>query len=262
MRLLLDLGNTRLKAALGDAGGAITLLGDARHREQGMAAALAAVLDGTTAGAAVAAAGADPAWCANVAGEAAGRALAQALQQRSGTALVFLKAGAEACGVRCAYADPSHLGADRWAALLGARGMTAGACLVVDAGSALTIDALAPGGRHLGGWIIPGLGMMLEALEGHTGDLASLRRASAAGHAAPFPADTGPAMEAGANLAAVGAVRAARARLETECGEPARLLLAGGDAEQLLAAFADAEHVPELVLQGLARAAAGVQAPS
>jgi type III pantothenate kinase len=248
MSLLIDLGNTRLKAAMGAPDGGITMLGDAPHRNEGIAAALDRVL-GPTFG------GAGDALCANVAGETAARTLAEELQARGVPALSFLRPAPEAFGVRCAYAAPARLGADRWAALLAARGLTGGACLVVDAGSALTIDAMAPGGDHLGGWIIPGLRMMVEALEARTGDLARLRLASTGDIPALFPADTGPAMSEGARLAAIGAVRAAQARLAAHSNTTPRVLLTGGDAIILLPAIEGAEHVPELVLRGLARAA-------
>lgn len=254
MKLLLDLGNTRLKAGLGDDGGGVRLLGEALHRGREMADALAESLGGAEGGAMDDAV--ESAWCANVAGEAAGRELAAAVRGRAGVPTRFLRAVPEACGVQCAYPEPAHLGADRWAALLGARALTGAACLVADAGSALTLDAMAAGGRHLGGWILPGQAMMLEALAARTGDLARLRAAGARDAGTGFPVDSGPAMEAGARLAAVGAVRAARERLEAHAGGPARLLVTGGDAGFLLAAFADAEHAPELVLRGLARQAA------
>jgi type III pantothenate kinase len=248
MKLLIDLGNSRLKVALRAPGGGISLLGEARHRDTGVEAALAAALQG-----------AGPqeitgALCANVAGGAAGRALEDALRARGWGRLDFLRASAEAGGVRCSYAEPARLGADRWAALLGARSLTDGACLVVDAGSALTVDAMAPGGLHLGGWIMPGLDMMLEALEARTGDLRALRQASTGVPPAEFPADSGPAMEGGVRLAATGAVRVARERLEAHTGVAARLLLTGGDAQVLLPALPGAEHAPDLVLRGLARA--------
>jgi type III pantothenate kinase len=251
MTLLLDLGNTRLKAGLQAPEGRIAILGEARHADMGIAAALAEALpDGALPR------GTARALCANVAGEAAGHSLAGALRAR-GITLSFLRPRPEALGVRCAYAEPARLGADRWAALLGARGLTDGACLVVDAGSALTIDAMAPGGEHLGGWIIPGLTMMVAALEARTGDLAALRRASLGARTA-FPSDTGPAMEEGARLAAAGSVRSAAARLAAHCGGPPRLLLTGGDALSILDALGQAgEHVPDLVLRGLARAESG-----
>jgi type III pantothenate kinase len=246
--LLLDLGNTRLKAALRAPDGALQPLGEARHRDTGVEAALATALDGAELR------GIERALCANVAGESAGRALADALRAR-GVLLEFLRASREAHGVRCAYEQPTRLGADRWAALLGARGLVEGPCLVVDAGSALTIDAMDAGGRHLGGWILPGLAMMVEALEARTGDLGVLRRASAAQASGAFPADTGPAMEQGARLAAVGAIQAAWVRLQACASMPARLLLTGGDGPGLAAELAPAELVQDLVLRGLARAA-------
>ena len=248
MKLLLDAGNTRLKAALGAPGGGLTMLGETGHREPGLPAALELVLSGADLG------GVGTALCANVAGERAGEALAAALRER-GIAVEFLRASREACGVRCAYAEPARLGADRWAGLLGARALADGSCLVVDAGSALTIDAMAAGGQHLGGWILPGLALMVASLEARTGDLGARRRASAASAPADFPADTAPAMDGGALLAACGAVRMAQARLESRCREPARLLLAGGDAGRLAPELDGAELVPDLVLRGLARAA-------
>jgi type III pantothenate kinase len=248
MTLLLDLGNTRLKVATSDAGDGLRVLGEASHREHGMAGALVRALAGTRPGAGVA-------WCANVAGAAAGEALAAALAQSGVGTVSFLRATPAACGVQCAYAEPARLGADRWAALLGARGLEAGPCLVVDAGSALTIDAMAAEGRHLGGWILPGLAMMVGALEARTGDLACFRQASARTVAGAFPTDTGPAMEDGARMAALGAVSAARQQLAAHAGAPPRLFLTGGDAPALRPGLEDAELVPELVLLGLARAA-------
>lgn len=248
MKLLIDLGNTRLKAALPGAGG-LQLLGEAAHREQGLEAALSQALQGVDLGLVGAA------LCANVAGEAAGGVVSSWLQARGCGPVAFLRACREAYGVRCAYPDPSHLGADRWAALLGARGLTDEPCLIIDAGSALTVDALAPGGRHLGGWIIPGLAMMVAALSERTGELAKLRQASKRAVPGGFPTDTGPAMDDGARIAATGAVLLARRRLEAHCAAPVRLFLAGGDARDLQEAWPEAEYVPDLVLRGLARAA-------
>lgn len=251
MKLLLDLGNTRLKAALLAPRGVLRHLGEAPHRDAGLMASLHALLDGVEPDSV------DRTLCANVAGEAAARTLAEWLAARGCPRLEFLRAQASAFGVRCGYPEPSRLGADRWAALLGAHAHGDGAYLVVDAGSALTLDALAPGGRHLGGWILPGLNMMVAALESGTGELAALRAASITGPAGPFPVDTGPAMEDGARLAAAGAVRLARERLEAHCGLTSRVLLGGGDAPLLASLVDRAEVVQDLVIQGLARAAEG-----
>jgi type III pantothenate kinase len=64
----------------------------------------------------------------------------------------------------CAYSDPSTMGADRWHAMIGAWDLIQGACVVVDAGSAITIDWIDPRGQHLGGYILPGRNMMTGSL--------------------------------------------------------------------------------------------------
>ena len=75
------------------------------------------------------------------------------------------------CGVHNRYADPSQLGTDRWAALIGARSICAGACVVVGAGTAVTVDALTATGDFVGGLIIPGLSLMADALARDTARL-------------------------------------------------------------------------------------------
>jgi type III pantothenate kinase len=62
-----------------------------------------------------------------------------------------------ALGVTNGYLEPARLGDDRWMALLAAEEMVDGNCLVIDAGSAITLDLLRADGRHLGGAILPGL---------------------------------------------------------------------------------------------------------
>lgn len=60
------------------------------------------------------------------------------------------------------------MGADRWHALIGAWSVVQGACAVVDAGSAITIDWIDARGQHLGGYILPGRNMMTGALRQST----------------------------------------------------------------------------------------------
>ena len=62
------------------------------------------------------------------------------------------------------YRDPERLGVDRWLALIAARERSKQPTVIVDAGSACTIDLLDSEGRHLGGYILPGLTAMGEAL--------------------------------------------------------------------------------------------------
>ena len=61
-----------------------------------------------------------------------------------------------------AYRQAEKLGADRWMALLAAAELTGGDQVVIDAGSAITVDLLRADGRHLGGAILPGFNTSLE----------------------------------------------------------------------------------------------------
>lgn len=74
-------------------------------------------------------------------------------------------------GVVNGYEDPQKLGVDRWLAIVGARKYVETACVVVDAGTAITVDCVDRNGVHLGGYIIPGLKMMVNSLVGGTGGI-------------------------------------------------------------------------------------------
>ena len=112
----------------------------------------------------------------NVAGEAA-RVRVEAQLARWRLTPEWLTASAAACGVTNRYARPTQLGADRWASLIAAwRRSTATdlfppACVVVNAGTAVTIDALDANGVFHGGLILPGMRLMLEALAEKTAGL-------------------------------------------------------------------------------------------
>ena len=83
----------------------------------------------------------------------------------------WVSAVAYQCGVRNYYANPAQLGSDRWAALIAAWQMQRQGCLVVDAGTAMTVDALSDTGEFLGGIITPGFDLMRKSLDGNTGSL-------------------------------------------------------------------------------------------
>ena len=87
------------------------------------------------------------------------------LVRHFGAAVTRFISDPQALGVINGYAQPDRLGVDRWMALLGAAGMTASDCIVIDAGSAITIDLLRGDGRHLGGAILPGFNTSIEAFK-------------------------------------------------------------------------------------------------
>ncbi len=165
------------------------------------------------------------------------------------------------CGVRNGYTHPGMLGADRWAALIGARARHADEpVLIISVGTAVTIDCLAADGRFLGGVILPGFGLMLRALEMGTAGLNVPE-----GDLREFPNNTSDALMTGGALAIAGAARQMRERLRRVEGREPKVLLTGGAAPKLELALG-LEHVTveHLVFDGLLRIAEqrGLLAPA
>jgi len=117
-------------------------------------------------------------------------------------AVEFVAAKEEQCGVRNFYQQPAQLGSDRWAALIAAWHQVHAACLVVNCGTATTVDALSDEGVFLGGLILPGVDMMRRSLVTGTAGLVV-----AEGGWFAFPRNTADAIASGAIQATVGAIR-------------------------------------------------------
>lgn len=246
MRLLLDIGNTRIKWTVqSDAG---------LEEQQAMAhAGLSVAQLGTQV---FAPSGqVTQVLVSNVAGAAMADQVRQAARDCWQLEPVFVTARASVTlhdrVLRNAYAQPEKLGVDRWLAMLGAYAQQPGAVLVASVGTALTLDAVTAEGRHLGGMIVPGPALMMRSLMQGTSDIAA--RAVQGSHGEDFFADnTLGCVYQGATHAAVALIEAAQARLQAQTGA-ARLLLTGGAAPPLHAQLSvPARLIPDLVLQGLA----------
>lgn len=187
-------------------------------------------------------------WLSSVAASAQ---LAQ-LQQAWPTSVCHVVSSEVAAGgVINGYREPQRLGVDRWLALVAARQLCRAPQLVVDAGTALTIDLLDEFGQHKGGWIMPGLQLLQRALIGGT---AAVRPQGGAA-AECFGRDTAAAVSGGCQQMLLGAVRQAQAearQLLATSFKP-RLLLSGGDGPLLAELLAEpCLLLPDLVLRGLA----------
>ncbi len=164
-----------------------------------------------------------------IASNVAGQPIAQQLRAACAAWTVpieFIAAKNQQCGVRNTYQHAEQLGSDRWAALIAARQQQRMASLVVNCGTATTVDALSAAGEFLGGLILPGLDMMRRSL---TIDTAQLPKAE--GQWQPFPRNTADAIVSGAVQATVGAIHLQFAALASQ-GE-ARCILSGGAADQI-----------------------------
>jgi type III pantothenate kinase len=160
---------------------------------------------------------------------------------------LWLKGEAERCGVRSRYERPEQLGPDRWAALVAARALHQGACLVVNAGTATTADLLSAQGEFLGGLILPGVDLMRFVLHEHTGRLPLQE-----GRFVQAPRNTVDAIESGCRHAQAGAVE----RMFRIAGKDAQCLVSGGAGPALMQQLdLPCRYVENLVLEGLARIA-------
>lgn len=156
-------------------------------------------------------------------------------------------------GLRIAYAEPAHLGVDRFLAMLAARHWQRGPLLVVGVGTAVTIDMIDADGLHRGGSIAPSPALMRESLHARAPQLPL-----AGGNYAAFATDTADALASGCIGAALGLIEHRRAQSPHDTV----LLLHGGGAEALHPHLPHAQLLQALVLHGLARWADVLSAPA
>jgi type III pantothenate kinase len=242
--LLLDVGNTRLKWGVLD-GSRLRRTGNIAQQkisEQGLGVVTAKLPRDV-----------DVVFASNVAGTTFATRLSGVIGMHCDCDIHFAKSVREACGVRNGYRQPRRLGVDRWVAMIGAWSEFGSACVVVDAGTAVTIDVIDDGGQHLGGQIIPGVTLMAAALAASTSDIPKTggRKPSGPGGLEAFGDSTAKAVSNGAWAAVAGAVERAITTLRSNAYDPA-VVLTGGDASRMLTALGDEPlHRPHLVLQGL-----------
>jgi type III pantothenate kinase len=233
---LFDLGNTRLKVAPLEPGGAGPVTAFAH--------------DGTRVDPAWSM-GLPPrievAWLASVGPPALRAALLQVLVPRAAR-VVEVRVERDMGGVRIGYAEPSRLGVDRALALVGARLRAPRWALVVGVGTALTVDLLDADGLHHGGAIAPSPTLMREALHARAPQLPP----EGGDAAAAFGTQTVDALAAGCLGAALGLIERSHQEAARRAGAPPVVLLHGGGAEALLSQLDGAVHAPSLVMDGLA----------
>lgn len=244
MLLVIDSGNTRTKWALVDSAGVM----------QATTVCLNADLATTTLK--QVAQNANQALIANVAGEALAHQITQLIAPLRAN---FIVAKQQAGDVINRYEQAEKLGADRWASLIAAWHINHQPTLVINAGTAITIDCLAADkdnkGLFLGGTITPGLFLMKAALTHYAAQLKV-----GEGRYIDFPLSTQNAIQTGCLNAAIGAIIVMHNQLQHACGLPPKILISGGDAAKIADALSmhlnvDKKHVmiiENLVLQGLA----------
>lgn len=246
MKLLIDAGNSRIKWAL-VRGEDSLCSGDlptvqAERLSQAIADQLALGNPGTGLH------DIQQIWASNVAGEDCARHIRNIGSGGSGQ-IHFVVARESQCGVHNGYSNPSQLGSDRWAALIAAWHLVQGACLVVNCGTATTIDTLSGQGEFVGGLILPGVELMQHSLVAATDQLQA-----APGEYARFPQNSADAIYSGAIQASCGAIER---QYDLLGDDSVTLVLSGGAAGELQPCLdrdrfgAPPRIVDNLVLQGL-----------
>ena len=205
--LLIDIGNTRAKAATVDLNGAA----EVDFRLERLPS-----LDSTDDNAA-------PRWeewdltetpgtvvVSNVAGTGTADSLAAFADHNWGLRPSFIVPRKRHLGMETDYADPTRLGVDRWLAALAAWRRSDGAVAVVDFGTAVTLDVVTAEGRHKGGMIAPGVHLMRRALTEQTADLKTQSHVQISGIAA----NTNDAISLGCESAQRGLLNEMRTRVK------------------------------------------------
>ena len=244
--LLLDVGNTRLKWGIAENGeihktGYIT---QASIKEQGISVLTTRLPRHV-----------DAVMASNVAGPTFATRLSGVIGAHCNRDVHFASSRKSELGLTNAYSKPRTMGVDRWVAMIGAWTEFGAACLVVDAGTAVTIDAIDDDGQHLGGQILPGIDLMAKALAKDTSDIPQVKRQKAGAFEGldQFTGSTAAAVGSGALAAVTGAVERGIKTLRSNAYDP-QVVLTGGDASRILQALdEDLLHRPNLVLEGLTR---------
>ncbi len=155
-------------------------------------------------------------------------------------------------GLSNGYDHPTRLGADRWVAMIGAWHRVLGRgparpLVVVMVGTAVTVEAVDASGRFLGGFILPGHGIMLRALESGTAGLHV-----PTGEVREFPTNTSDALTSGGTYAIAGAIERMVQHVRRHCGaEPACIMTGGAGWKMAPSMSVQFELVESLIFDGL-----------
>ena len=189
----------------------------------------------------------------NVAGKSHELALASVCAERWSISPEFVIPDKEGHGISSVYADPSKLGADRWAALIAAHRLEKGASAVIDAGTTVTLDMVDAKGQHLGGLIMAGPDLVYSALNNETGNIGKINLTPDASSGLEIlGSNTKMAVANGTMLSIASAVDRALLTVSAEIRESPTVYITGGNA-LVLSSWLEtrAQYRPNLVLEGL-----------
>ena len=155
----------------------------------------------------------------------------------------------ERAGLTNAYAEVSAMGVDRWLAMLAAWNRYKRPVCVIDCGTAITVDIILEDGLHAGGFILPGLSLMASTLERKTH---GIRKHHEMTPELELGRSTSDCISNGFAFALAGLVERCAAIIREQEGIELSFVITGGWAEQALPFLpAQSSHEPHIVLEGL-----------
>ena len=241
MKLLVDIGNSRIKWALFD-GEHLSNNDTFPRTKTGMKTAFKKHWDTLSEIEAIS--------VSNVAGDKIAEQLTDWSQKKWVLTPSFIQSEAEKFGVKNGYTLSEQLGVDRWLTLIAAHQLNPkSTSCIIDCGTAITID-LIDNGQHQGGLILPGLQLMQSSLIDNTDGIAPSK---------PDPSElqrlatnTHHAIQAGAFYTITASLNQLIDDLDADSETDIHYLITGGDAEKLSPLLPDyIEPFPHLVLGGL-----------
>ena len=151
-------------------------------------------------------------------------------------------------GMPILYENPKEVGPDRIADAVGAYDLFGGPTIVVDFGTATTLEAISAEGEYLGGAIMPGVEISLEALFGRA---AALRKVELVEPRSVIGKNTVESIQIGALYGFAAQVDGLANRMIAELGEAT--VVATGGLASLISPYSDTitETEPWLTLHGL-----------
>jgi type III pantothenate kinase len=255
MKLLIDAGNTRVKWAL--AGSQMDTRVESSLTESSIVTS--GVVEGNWSALADYVGKVDSVWLSCVASQQIRDSISSQVVDLFGLQPHIAVVSAGAAGMVNNYQDLGRLGVDRWLAALGARALVnQGDLIVIDAGTAVTIDLVSAEHRFEGGVILPGFATMHDALLGRTAGIQSQPSAVES----VIGKNTRDCVNSGAQFGLLGAVERVVAEIvnliqarQSQSGlasKRPRLLIMGGDADRIVEGSAlDLEIQSHMIFYGL-----------
>lgn len=189
----------------------------------------------------------------SVAGAPFDAQLKAVLQGKGLRSIEFVKVVKELGGVLCGYDDLSQLGVDRWMAVVAVAAKFSGPIIVVDMGSAFTVDFIGADKKHVGGYILPGWALMQNALVSGTQVAVSRNPVDYQVPEIAPGKSTSDAIGMARLFALSAVIDKSVIDFETREKSAVTVICTGGDAQRILPHIkASAIYQADLVLDGLA----------